>query len=364
MSRRVLLLLFFLVELGFGAVPLTASRDTDFTAYFQAAGSLSMGIDPYRDRAHPYLYPPLLAAALVPFHTLTAERAVRLWLIASAGILTWAVARLSSGMESGGRRVILLALLFAPFAATQWNAQANAFLLAALVLAREKVDAGRDVAGGAALGAAIALKPLALFAIAGLLLLGRFRAALAACAIFAASFLLVVPFLGWGGPAKCVRHVYDILFASWPVPYAGNISLNGSLDRLFPAGSGGLRHRAVAAALLGIAALVVLVRARRSTVAPSRVVDLFLVVTLLAADSSWLHQSTVLFPVLCGAPPPAAAASTLLYAAAATWRFARDAAGPQAASLAALAGTAAIAVLGVRALRRLRLGAAVTIGEL
>jgi alpha-1,2-mannosyltransferase len=353
-SRRVLLLLLFLVELGFGAVPLTAGRDTDFMAYFQAAGALSKGVDPYLDTAHPYLYPPLLAVALLPFHALPAELAVWLWMSASAGLLAFAAARLSRGMQNEGRGVILLALLFSPFAATQWNAQANAFLLVALVLSRERLDSGEDLAGGAALGLAIALKPLAFFAVAGLLLTGRLRAALVSAGTFAASFLLVVPFLGWKGLALCARHVYEILFASWPVPYEANISLNGSLDRLFPVGDPGVRHRIAAAAVLGLAALVTFLAARRAKAAPSRVIDLFLAATLLAADSSWLHQSTVLFPLASGASPPAAAASVLLYAAAASWRFARDAAGAGAASVAALAGTAAIAVLGASAFRRLR----------
>lgn len=355
MSRRVLLLLLFLVELGFGAVPFLQSRDTDFTAYFQAAGTLAKGTDPYLDRAHPYLYPPLLAVVLMPFRGLPASAAAGLWVAASAALLAFAVARLSRGAEDGGRRVMLLALLFAPFAATQWNAQANALLLAALVLGREGLDREKDVWGGAALGAAIALKPLAFFAVFGLLLAGRVRAALASAVTFAASFLLVVPFLGWKGLSPTLRHVYDILFASWPVPYAGNISLNGSLDRLFPAGATPTRHRIVAAALLGLAAAVVFLAARASRIAGSRVVDVFLAATLLAADASWLHQSTALFPLVAAASPATAGASVLLYAAGASWRFARDAAGEGAAIAtvaAALAGTAAIAMLFTSALRR------------
>ena len=84
-------------------------------------------------------------------------------------------------------------------------------------------------------------------------------------------------------------------------------------------------------------------------------IDVFLAATLLAADSSWLHQSTALFPLVAAATPSTAGASVLLYAVGASWRFARDAAGPGAAfatTAAALAGTAAIAMLFTSALRR------------
>ena len=60
-------------------VPLLQSRDTDFTAYFKAAGALAEGTDPYLDRAHPYLYPPLLAVVLMPFRGLPASAAAGLW---------------------------------------------------------------------------------------------------------------------------------------------------------------------------------------------------------------------------------------------------------------------------------------------
>ena len=123
--------------------------------------------------------------------------------------------------------------------------------------------------GGCLLGAAIALKPLAFFAVFGLLLAGRLRAALASAATFAASFLLVVPFLGWNGVPTTLRHVYDILFASWPVPYAGNISLNGSLDRLFPAGASANTTGSWQAAP-GLAAAVVFLAARRPARSPVR----------------------------------------------------------------------------------------------
>src|SRR5258706_5934327 len=135
----------------------------------------------------------------MPFRALPAAVAAWLWVGASAALLVFAAARLSRGAPNGGRRIIVLALLFAPFAATQWNLQANAVLLAALVLARERLDEGEELWGGAALGLAIALKPLALFAVFGLALAGRLRAALVSALTCAVSLLLVVPFLGWKG---------------------------------------------------------------------------------------------------------------------------------------------------------------------
>ncbi len=348
---RLLALAVFFVALAFAAEPLLTGRGTDFRAYLEAAAALRAGHDPYAG-VYPYLYPPFLAVALVPLTLLPAAAAAWLWAAASAAALAASAALVAKGST----RVLLVALAFAPFAATQWNLQANAFVLFLLVLARDRLDRGFEASGGALLGVSIALKPFGLLAAAGLVLAGRWRAGLAAAAAALLPFLLVVPFSGLAGAAGAAGSVKRILSASWVETYGGNVSLNGSLDRLAPAGAGPSRHAAVGLALAAFTLALVAASAAGAgragkRVRPSAVVDASLAATLLGASSSWLHHSTILFPAVAASAPAAQAAVVVLYAAAAAWR----ALGSVAAGLgvaAPLAGTAALVVVWLLACRR------------
>ncbi|MFI5197219.1 MAG: glycosyltransferase family 87 protein [Thermoanaerobaculia bacterium] len=352
MGRRPLVLLVFAVALAFAAAPLLSGRQTDFTAYVEAARALRAGKDPYLG-VPPYLYPPLLAVLLVPLTFVPVKVAAWGWAVASAAALATAaflVARESTRIA----RVLVLALLFAPFAATQWNLQANAFVLLLIVLARAALDEKHQIGGGVALGLSIALKPFALVAVLALLLVGRWRAALFAAGTALSSFLLVLPFLGMTGAAASAGHVTGILRSSWVETYGGNISFNGTIDRLASAGAGVSRHRSVAAAIMGWSLALVVAsawnaRRRGKALRPSAVIDLILAATFLSASSSWLHHSTVLFPAVAVLPPFVQAGVALLYAAASTWRLAPPG---EAAALASLAGTVALIVVWLFAGRR------------
>ncbi len=353
MERRVRLLVLavFAVSLAFAAEPLLTDRGTDFRAYLEAAQALRSGQDPYAG-VYPYLYPPLLAAALVPLTFVPSAAAAWLWAIASAAALAASAALVAKGST----RVLLLALLYAPFASTQWNLQANAFVLLLLVLARERLDRGFDAGGGALLGLSIALKPFGLLAAAALVLAGRWRAGLVAAGAALLSFALVVPSSGAAGAAAAAGSVKRILSASWVETYGGNVSLNGTLDRMLPEGAGESRHRALGLAVAGwtvalaAAAAAGAVRAGKR-VRPSAVVDAALAATLLGASSSWLHHSTVLFPAVAALSPPAGVAALALYGVAAAWRL-FAALGPGAGVAASFAGTAALVFVWVLTSRR------------
>lgn len=352
MGRRPLVLLVFAVALAFAAWPLLVGRETDFTAYIEAARALRAGQDPYLG-APPYLYPPLLAALLVPLTFVPVKGAAWVWAVASAAALATA-ASLVARESTRSARVLVLALLFAPFAATQWNLQANAFVLLLIVLARAALDAKRQIGGGVALGLSIAVKPLALVAVLALLLLGRWRAALFAAGTALFSFLLVVPFLGMTGAAASAGHVTGILRSSWVETYGGNISLNGALDRFYSAGAGPSRHHVVAVVIMGWSLALIVASAWHAWrhgkfLRPSKAIDMTLAATLLSASSSWLHHSTVLFPAVVVLPPFVQAGVVLLYAAASTWRLVPPS---EAAALASLAGTVALIVVWLLAARR------------
>ena len=348
---RLLVLAVFGVSLAFAAEPLLTGRGTDFRAYLEAAQALRSGQDPYAG-VYPYLYPPLLAAVLVPLTFLPPAMSAWLWAAASAA----AIAASAALVAKGSTRILLLALLFSPFAATQWNLQANGFVLLLLVFARERLDRGFDARGGALLGLSIALKPFGLLAAVALVFAGRWRAGLAAAGTALLSFAVVVPFSGAAGAAAAAGSVKRILSASWVETYNSNVSANGSLDRLLPDGAGESRHRALGLAIAGwtvalaAAAAAGAVRAGRR-VRPSAVVDAALAATLLGASSSWLHHSSVLFPAAAALGPPVQVVVAALYGVAAAWRlFAFLGAG--AGTAASLAGTAALALVWLLASRR------------
>jgi hypothetical protein len=141
----------------------------------------------------------------------------------------------------------------------------------------------------------------------------------------------VVPFLGWGAFGGSAGAVLRILSAAWTEPYAANISLNGTLDRILPYGAGPLRTQLVLGLVAGTTLLV----------------------TLLGAGASWLHHSTLVFPGAMLGSEAVAILATLLYGAAAGWHRALELGGAGAASAAAAAGTCALGAVWIQALWRL-----------
>ncbi|MFI5119182.1 MAG: glycosyltransferase 87 family protein [Thermoanaerobaculia bacterium] len=348
---RLLVLAVFAAALAFAAEPLLTGRGTDIRNYLEAARALRAGHDPYAG-IYPYLYPPLLAVVVVPLTFLPSGAAAWVWATASAA----ALASSAGLVAKGSPRVLLLALLFAPLAATQWNLQANAFVLLLLVLARDRLDAGFEAGGGALLGVSIALKPFGLLAAPALFLVGRWRAGLAAVGAALLSFALIVPFTGLAGAAAAGGAVKRILSSSWVETYGANVSLNGSFDRFFPNGAGSERHGAVGLAIAGSTLLLVATAAAGAArggkrLRSSAVVDAALAATLLGAPTSWLHHSTVLLPAVAALPPAAQPAAVALYGVAAAWRgFTSLGAGAGVA--ASLAGTVALVLVWLLACRR------------
>lgn len=343
LPRRLLPALLFAVLAVCGLVPVVSGRATDLEAYRRAARTLADHQDPWVGGEPRYLYPPLLATLFVPLRALPDRPVAAAWCLVSALGVAVAAARL-------GKRALLLAFVFAPLYATQWNAQANGLVLLALVLARERLDVHDEDGGGSWLGLSLAIKPLGLPAMLGLALTNRIRPFVLAAGVFALSFLVVIPFLGWRAVPLAFDHVAKILSSTWPDDWPANVSLSGTLDRLFREGAGSTRHLLVAAAVFAVTSVAAVVRRKRTRA--SEVLDLFLAATLLAAGASWLHHATVLLP-LAAALPGAGVAAALLFAVAAAWRAAALAWPAHGALLASACGTAALALLWGAAMRRL-----------
>lgn len=342
-TRRPPLALLFLALTACGVVPVLRGKPTDLAAYRRAGATLAAGKDPWAARDEPrYLYPPAIAALFAVARPLPETPLAVAWTLLSAAAMTFAASRLCA---TG----VLLALLFAPLYATQWNAQVNGFVLLALVLARERLAMTDEDGGGAWWGVSLAVKPLALPAAAGLLLTRRVRALGWGAAVAGLSLLLVVPFLGADGVALAARRVAEILSTSWPDTWPANISLGGALDRFHRAGAGSTRQLAIMAGLFAATCLVTLLKGRKAG-APATL-DAFLAAALLGAGASWLHHAAVLLPA-AAALPLLGPVSAALFGVAGAWRLAALLWPAHGAAAASACGTAALALLWLAALRR------------
>lgn len=283
---RVLLAIFVLFQIGIGL----AGPNTDVEHYRLAAARLLETGSPYGVKGFGFLYPPALAVAFIASVPFSARAVTIAWVLISASVLAIAVARVARGRAW----IVLLALVYTPFAATQWDAQVNALVLLAIAAARPLL-LDREVAGGLALGASLAVKPFALPATMALAARGRVRAAGVAMGVALASFLLVLPF--GGSPTKAAARYGHILtkpMARFGPPVVGTeISLTGTLDRLLGPDGTILRRT-----LLKGVPLVILAVAMLRKLSPVETFDAVLAGTLLGARFSWLHHATILFPAV------------------------------------------------------------------
>lgn len=308
-TLRVLLAIFILLQIGVGLI----GPKTDLQHYRRAAERLLETGTPYGERYTPFLYPPPLAAIFLVGVPFPARAVATGWVIVSAVLLAIAVARVAGGRA----RIVLFALVFAPFAVTQWDAQGNALILLAIAVARPLL-ANRELAAGLGLGASLAVKPLALPAVAALAVRGRVRAAVLAIAVGLASFLIVLPF--GGSPLAAAQRFGRILTRPVVQPSGDSggieIALVGTLDRLCGPDGAELRRTAVK----GIP-LLVLAAAMLRKLSPVATFDAVLAGTLLGARFSWLHHSAILFPAVVSLGPGTASVVAALFAISMGKRF-------------------------------------------
>ena len=345
-----LVLLLFFVETAAGLLPVIRSRRTDLDAYLGAARALTEGTDPYATPL-PYLYPPILAVCLVPFLGLPRVAVGCLWVAFSAALITLSAFLVSRARASRQRQVLLAAIFFAPFAATQWNQQVNGLALLALVGARTWLDR-EESRGGVALGLSAAIKPLAVLPLAWLVLTRRWRAATAGLLVLMAGFAVVIPFLGLRGMGRSLERVFEIVTRARVEVYGANISVAGIWTRLIEPGRPDSTIRLVLGyGILGVSIVASLVPRLR----PSRAVDLLVAASLLAVNTSWVHHSAIAFPLVASLEKTAMVAVLVLYLMAdrgvsAGWHTG-DFVSPF-GPLASAAGTAALMILWLVALSR------------
>ncbi len=207
---RVALLVIFLLVAWFAERAVAAvmqDRRKDFYEFFCAAEAMVRGQDPYAVGGTGYIYPPILAALLVPLVPLGISVATIVWavlLIAVMSLSTWLAAR--ETLERFRRRaegplvavVTAAALVIAgdKMRSEIVMGQSNLLMVLAWVLGLVWLDR-RPLLAGLALGFGINIKYLTLLAVPYLLVRGRFKAAAATVGSAVMWALLPAVYVGW-----------------------------------------------------------------------------------------------------------------------------------------------------------------------
>lgn len=186
------------------------NRALDLGIYLDAAAHLQnhlpiyqVDVDPVR-HGWPYVYPPLLAEAFLPFDSYTTAwwvwtaLSLASWLGSLGGLLWTLRGEVWRTTPSAWRPILLAGLVLWPAVLLNVNlGQAQLVLLGLLCASWWVLAAGHARAAGALLGAAIALKPLPAAALVSVLAARHWRAG--ATAVLVAGLLMLLSFglAGW-----------------------------------------------------------------------------------------------------------------------------------------------------------------------
>ena len=258
----------------FSGIAAGIGHPSDFSAYYLAGRAHQLGLDYYQRGTieslgaaaglngdfGPFLYPPLFAAVVSPLAALDYASARWLWAVMCLGclLLGLAFAQRAAGLAiPPGWRGPLLAFvaLFPPVADDALKGQITSVLLLLLAGAWLAHQRGRPTLAGAlvALAASVKLAPalvLVYFA------LRRDYRALAAGAV--AGLALIGASIACAGPTQNVAYVTkQVPFIGLQIASAHNVSLQGTLTRLFATFAPGLQGPLAEAIVLSGAWLLI-----------------------------------------------------------------------------------------------------------
>jgi alpha-1,2-mannosyltransferase len=305
------------------------ARMIDFNSFYTAAQAAREGADLYDPAAlnelaagqglrmyvFPYLYPPFLAYATIPWGELPVERARLVWMAANLAALFGIVALTALAVgrrlrESPGRRLgpgdlgLAFAAVFVfvlPFNDNLDMGQSNLLVLLFLCLALFLVSCDRPWAGGAALGVAVLLKvsPVVLV----LYFLARRQVRVVLGSLLSAAVLSAVTLAL--GAAEAWARFFAVLpemshaTARKGMPPPGffpNFSVAGLMSRVFPEDLPAARIWTLAL----LAALAAALALGLWRAAGERAKDLyllpFLVLMVVSSPFTYLHHGVYVLP--------------------------------------------------------------------
>lgn len=293
-----------------------APRADDFQDYLFAARQVAAGGDPYADfdRTHVpwdwslssgYLYPPAFAAILVPLTWITNDLAVRLWLflLQAMVLASFLIIYTTIGRPRRGELLCILAVVttFFPLAGNLYTGAMNPLIFLLLTTAWAVWRRHKDLECGAALGAAAAMKVIAVGLLPYLAARRHWRALLAFTLVSAAG--LAAGFLVTSAPHNW--HYFRDMFPHLAsgTGYRENQSITGFAIRLCDpqradlGGAGGWCGHAVAWPAIALLLALLLAAVRRQTRSD---LEFALAVTILPLVSSitWsFHLIVLMLPI-------------------------------------------------------------------
>lgn len=242
---------------------LTDTSGRDFASYYYGLKVTLAGQNPYdthlldamasqegtRTEVFPFFYPPPFLLLCLPFAALTLHQAFVTWYVFNCltllGVL-WAIHRMLAPAVAGRPEaevlpplLALLAATFTPVLETLWIGQINLFVVLLLVLGLDRVLRGRDLSGGALLGAAAMIKMSPGLLLLWLLLKGRWKAVLAAAVCGVVLSVLALPVVGPSYQLYFYRTVLPGFSGSYhglpvAIEAVGNHSVPSFFNRFFP----------------------------------------------------------------------------------------------------------------------------------
>ena len=199
----------------YGLVRLNRTELVDFAVPHRAAGRFIAHEPLYRpdDGHYQYKYLPAFAGVMVPF-TWVPKRVAEVTWFALTVIMTWGFVRLSIAAlpdrRLSVRTLFWLALLVngkflvKELGFGQFNLPVALLLLGAVIAARD----GRDLIAGAAIGAAVFVKPYALVLLPWLALTVGWRSLVVFGLVLAAGLMLPAASYGWNGNLALLHEWY------------------------------------------------------------------------------------------------------------------------------------------------------------
>jgi hypothetical protein len=267
----------------------------DLAVFLNAAGSVLNGHSPYLYRAdETYAYPPVVALLAAPFHGLSAGAATLLWTLLSLAAIAAALWLL--GLRDW--RCYALAAVYPITRSAVDLGTIGPLLLLAVALAWRWRDG--VVAGGAAAGAAVALKLFLWPLVAWLALTRRVRASLSALGLAVVFVLLPWAILGFEGLGRypgLLRHLADDEATSSYSLVAVGVRLH------LPEAVATVLSLLVAVGFLAAAALVARDERREPRERDVATLTLAVAAALAASPIVWVHYLLLLVVPLALARP-------------------------------------------------------------
>jgi hypothetical protein len=286
----------------------------DFTAYYTAASLIRDGTSPYDAAAfaseaqglgfrndRPYIYFPLLAITVMPLTALPPQQAASVWFALNVALLVLSTLLMvrTLGLQKHKVAVVsllLAALTFYPAVFSTFVGQANALLLALLVLTWHLAKRGIDGLAGACIAAASMVKVFPFCIALYFLWKSRYRIILSA---LAALVVLAAFSIALAGLEPHITYVSLILPTQLVKPHPLNQSLSSFIYRMIqpeqPRDVLLWRLASLSASALVVLGTALLIpRDRRSGALLDLEFALVIVSMLLVSTVSWIGTLTLM----------------------------------------------------------------------